>query len=57
MAKFTLELYLDGYDTEEEMIEACKEFIYDQLNFAGSGVGCIEYISEAEDDNPSTNTK
>ena len=49
MAKFTLELCLDGYDSEEEMIEACKIFIYDQLNFTGSGVSCIEHIPDLPD--------
>lgn len=38
MAKFIVDLWLDGYETEEEMEEACAEFIYEQLNFAGSGV-------------------
>lgn len=38
MPKFIVDLWLDGYETEEEMIAACKEFIYDQLNFSGSGV-------------------
>jgi len=47
MATFKVELWLDGYDSEEEMIAACKEFIYDQLNFAGSGVS-IE-LMEPED--------
>ena len=30
--KFIVDLWLDGYETEEEMREACKEFIYEQLN-------------------------
>ena len=38
MAKFIVDLYLDGYDSEEEMIEACEEFIYEQLNFSASSV-------------------
>ena len=38
MPKFIVDLRLDGYDSEEEMSAACEEFIYDQLNFAGSGV-------------------
>ena len=36
--KFIVDLYLDGYETEEEMKEACLEFIYNQLNFSGSCV-------------------
>lgn len=46
MAKFLIELYLDGYETEEEMIEACKEFIVDQLNFTASSVKILEVISD-----------
>ena len=38
MAKFEIEIWLDGYDTEEEMEEACFEWIYQQLNFAASRV-------------------
>ena len=48
MATFKVELWLDGYDTEEEMTKACEEFIYDQLNFSGSGVS-IELIEEPVD--------
>lgn len=33
-----IEIDLDGYDTEEEMFEACKEFVYDQLNMTASGI-------------------
>ena len=38
MAKFLVELYLDGYETEEEMNDACLEFIEEQLNFSASSV-------------------
>lgn len=38
MAKFVVDLWLDGYESEEEMAAAGEEFIKDQLNFAGSGV-------------------
>lgn len=38
MAKFLVELYLDGYDSEEESEKGMEEFIYEQLNFGGSGV-------------------
>ena len=41
--KFIVDLYLDGYETEEEMKEACAEFIYDQLNFTASSVKIEEY--------------
>jgi len=45
MPKFIVDLWMDGYDTEEEMIEACEEFIYEQLNFTASSVK-IERIEE-----------
>lgn len=38
MPKFIVDLWLDGYETEEEMEEACEEFIYDQLNMTASSV-------------------
>lgn len=45
MPRFIVDLWLDGYDTEEEMIDACEEFIYEQLNFSASNVK-IEKINE-----------
>ena len=47
MPRFIVDLWLDGYDTEEEMVDACKEFIYDQLNFSASYVK-IELVDEVE---------
>lgn len=38
MAKYLVDLWLDGYESEEQMNEACAEFIYDQLNMTSSGV-------------------
>ena len=38
MAKFLVEIWLDGYDTEEETKKACAEFIYEQLNMTASSV-------------------
>ena len=38
MAKFIVELFLDGYESDEDMEDACEEFIYDQLNFSASSV-------------------
>lgn len=48
MAKFIVEIWLDGYNSEEEMEEACEEFIYEQLNFAASSVR-ITKIEDNED--------
>jgi len=39
---------LDGYDNEEEMIEACEEFIYENLNFSASSVE-ITYLSDEDE--------
>lgn len=47
MAKFLVDLVLDGYESEEEMAAACPEFIYDQLNFGGSGV-TVRKLTESE---------
>jgi len=45
MPKFIVDLWLDGYETEEEMEDACEEFIYEQLNFSASSVK-IERVNE-----------
>jgi len=46
MTRFVFDYWMDGYDTEEEMIEACKKYIYDQLNFTASGVGKISTVDD-----------
>jgi hypothetical protein len=46
MPKFIVDLWLDGYETEEEMEAACEEFIYLRLNFTASSVK----IERIEDD-------
>ncbi len=50
MPKFIVDLWLDGYDTEEEMSAACEEFIYSQLNFSGSGVEITRITEDNADD-------
>ncbi len=50
--EFIVDLWLDGYETEEEMEEACIEFIYNQLNFASSSVK----VSKLEGKNEYSNT-
>lgn len=50
MPKFIVDLWLDGYDTEEEMSAACEEFIYSQLNFSGSGVEITRINEDDADD-------
>jgi hypothetical protein len=41
--KFIVDLWLDGYEMEEDMEEACFEFIYEQLNFSASSVEIERY--------------
>jgi hypothetical protein len=49
MARFVIDLWLDGYDSEAEMIEACEEFIQEQLSFAGSGVKIVKRLRDDEE--------
>ena len=46
MPKFIVDLWLDGYESEEEMEAACEEFIYEQLNFTASSVTIEKYKEE-----------
>ena len=50
MTKFIVDLSLDGYESEEEMAAACKEFIYEQLNFSASSVTITELKENENDD-------
>jgi len=47
MPKFIVDIWLDGYESEEEMTDACEEFIYDQLNFTASSV-TVTRVEEGE---------
>lgn len=47
MPKYIVELYLDGYNTEKEMEDACAEYIYDQLNMAAA---CVKITRMLNDD-------
>jgi hypothetical protein len=47
MPKFIVELWLDGYESEEEMEKACEEFIFDQLDFTATSV-TITKLEEKE---------
>jgi hypothetical protein len=38
MSKYLVDLWIDGYNTEEEMEDACEEFLYEQLNMTASSV-------------------
>lgn len=47
MPKFIVDLWLDGYESEEEMREACAEFIHESLNMTASSVGTDTYNPES----------
>jgi hypothetical protein len=51
MPRFIVDLWLDGYESEEEMAAACKEFIFEQLDFSASSVTVTEI---KDDDAPTT---
>lgn len=38
MPKFIVDIWLDGYDTDEEVTAACEEFILDSLDMTASSV-------------------
>lgn len=42
---------MDGYDSEEEMREACIEFIREQLDFSASSVKILEIEGEKYEGN------
>ena len=47
MPFFLVEYWLDGYEDEKAMAEACAEAIDDQLDFSGSSVKVFP-MSESE---------
>jgi hypothetical protein len=49
MPKFEVELWLDGYGSHDEMVEACKEFISESLDFSASSVR-IKLIDEQKEE-------
>lgn len=42
MAKFVVDLCLDGYNSQEEMEEACMTFMEEQLDFSASSVNIVK---------------
>lgn len=54
MAKFIVDLWLDGYEDEAEMEKACEEFIYEQLNFTASSVKIEKLIERPIKPSPLT---
>ena len=52
MPKFKIDVELDGYDTEEEMISACdKDAVYESLRDFGFNVISVEYVKADEIEN------
>ncbi len=49
MPKFVVELWLDGFEDEQAMTEACEEFIYENLNSSGSSVKIIRIVDDRYD--------
>lgn len=43
-----VDLWMDGYDSEEEMNKACREFIEEQLNNTATSVRVIEMPTKEE---------
>lgn len=36
--KFLIELYMDGYESQKDMKQACIEYIQDQLDFSAGSI-------------------
>lgn len=51
MPKYLVDLWLDGYETEEEENEACIAFIKEQLDFSASSVKVIKLPDNFESEN------
>jgi hypothetical protein len=48
MVKFVVDLWLDGYDDEEEMADACEEFINESLSMTASSVIVTRIIEDSD---------
>lgn len=46
--KFLIDLWLDCYDTEEEMEAACIAFIEDSLDNSASSIKVLKRVKEEE---------
>ena len=49
MPKYLLDLWLDGYEDEEDEKKACDEFISDQLDITASSVHFENLIEDGEE--------
>lgn len=48
MPKFIVDLNLDGYESEEEHVEACKQFIEEQLDFSANYI-TVTLLEDADE--------
>jgi hypothetical protein len=48
MPKFIVDIWLDGYESEQEMADACMEFIYENLNCTASSLE-VQHIKEDDE--------
>ena len=48
MPRFIVDIWMDGYDNEEDMAEACEAFINEQLDFTASSVK-VHRIEDTEE--------
>lgn len=48
--KYIIDLFLDGYDTEKEQEEACRQFILDELDISSSSIKVIGKIEDDEEE-------
>jgi len=53
MPKFLVDLWLDGYETENEEVHACEEFILEQLEAAS----CVKVTRLPDDFEASDESK
>lgn len=50
MARFLVDLWLDGYDTDQEADSACEAFIFENLDFSASSVKVTRISDEVYDE-------
>lgn len=48
MPKYMVDIWMDGYDSEEEMERACEDFIHSQLDLS-AGHAKITKVPDSED--------
>jgi len=50
MTKFVIDLWMDGYDSDEDHAEACRVFLSEALDSTATSVTIISEIKENEND-------